>query len=214
MAKNEYEKAAEQGHVKAQFALARLYQHHTSVGIDLNMALKWYTKAAEQEHAEAQYCLAQMYDLGNGPEQNKSLAVKWYSEAARQGHTESRFQLAQKYETGDGVTQDIQTAITWYQMAAEKGCIAAQNALWEIYKSLHKPDVSASKNVNTAHQMTNTSGLAAHQAGGADSHLSEDHKDKDKKENDGWGEFIEHGKKAGTTIKSAFGKFMDMMSMD
>ena len=214
MAKNEYEKAAKQGHVKAQFALARLYQHHTGVGIDLNMALKWYTKAAEQEHAEAQYCLAQMYDLGNGPEQNKSLAVKWYSEAARQGHTESRFQLAQKYETGDGVTQDIQTAITWYQMAAEKGCIAAQNALWEIYKSLHKPDVSASKNVNTAHRMANTSGLAAHQAGGADSHLSEDHKDKDKKENDGWGEFIEHGKKAGTTIKSAFGKFMDMMSMD
>ena len=43
-----YKKAAEMGHPKAQYRLAQLYEFGTGVNEDRNMAKYWYTKAANQ----------------------------------------------------------------------------------------------------------------------------------------------------------------------
>jgi tetratricopeptide (TPR) repeat protein len=49
-----YRKAAEQGHVSAQYNLGVMYGKGEGVTQDYAEALKWYRKAAEQGHAKAQ----------------------------------------------------------------------------------------------------------------------------------------------------------------
>ena len=52
-----YHKAAEKGHLNAQFLLGRIYHNgDDGLGVDKDEkeALKWYRKAAEQEHSIAQ----------------------------------------------------------------------------------------------------------------------------------------------------------------
>ena len=53
-----YRKAAEQGHVSAQYNLGYMYHSGKGVTQDYGEAVKWYRKAAEQGEAEAQYSLA------------------------------------------------------------------------------------------------------------------------------------------------------------
>lgn len=49
-----YTKAAEQGHISAQYILAMCYDNGDGVTEDKSEAVKWYTKAAEQGHTDAQ----------------------------------------------------------------------------------------------------------------------------------------------------------------
>jgi len=72
-------KAADQGHVDAQFHLARIYEGGM---YNYEEAVKWYVKAAEQGHIRAQTNLAQMYHKGNGVTQNCKEAFKWFGRAA------------------------------------------------------------------------------------------------------------------------------------
>ena len=48
-----FKKAAEQGHVKAQFELAKCYDIGFGVMSDMQQALFWYRKAAEKGHTDA-----------------------------------------------------------------------------------------------------------------------------------------------------------------
>ena len=59
-------KAAEQGHVDAQYNLGVCYNSGTGVPQDLALATLWYIKSAKQGHAEAQDRIAICYWLGNG----------------------------------------------------------------------------------------------------------------------------------------------------
>ena len=49
-----YRKAAEQGHVSAQFSLGFRYATGWGVPRDYREAMSWYRKAAEQGHVSAQ----------------------------------------------------------------------------------------------------------------------------------------------------------------
>ncbi len=72
-----YHKAAEQGHVGAQFAVATCYSDGTGFGQDDVAAARWYQKAAEQGHAEAQFALGAAYAEGIGIPQSFLLAHMW-----------------------------------------------------------------------------------------------------------------------------------------
>lgn len=73
-----YEKAAEQGHAPARFALALLYDTGRGVRPDYEKAVELYTLAAEAGHAPAQHNLALMYAAGRGVEPDLDLARDWY----------------------------------------------------------------------------------------------------------------------------------------
>ena len=59
-------KAAEKGHKKAQYRLARCYDKGHGVEEDNKTAFTWYEKAARQEHAKSQYQMARYYLKGKG----------------------------------------------------------------------------------------------------------------------------------------------------
>ena len=113
-----YRKAAEQGHVSAQFNLAVSYDTGSGVAQDIREAAKWYGLAAQQGHGGAQYNLAMYYIHGQGVSADRQKASEWLEKAAEQGLPEAQFQvlhvsanegdqhsqhvLAKCYETGYG----------------------------------------------------------------------------------------------------------------
>jgi len=83
-----YTKAAEQGHIQAQYFLGKLYNFGDGIEVrqDFKLAVYWLTKAAEQGHIQAQYLLGHMYEYDDEPPQDYKLAFFWYTKAAEQNH--------------------------------------------------------------------------------------------------------------------------------
>ena len=110
---------AEQGNLRAQVSLGRMYHGGHGVPQDYQEALKWFRKAAEQADAQAQSMLGGMYANGLGISQDYQEAVKWYRKAAQQGNINAQNNLGRIYANGKrGVPQDFVRAHTWYTVAA------------------------------------------------------------------------------------------------
>lgn len=129
-AKKWYRKAAERGHVEAQYMLGRY------CGSD-GEAVKWYRKAADQGHAEAQFMLGGCYKVGLcGVRRDCAEAVKWWRKAAVQGHAKAQSWLGSAYLFGDdfypGVQRDSAEASKWLRRAAEQGDEDAQDLIDSI----------------------------------------------------------------------------------
>jgi TPR repeat protein len=109
-------KAANKGHVYAQYRVGLMY--YTGAGIEKNNkeALKWLMKSAQQGNNEAQLVLADMY-LG---EQNYMEAFKWIIKSAQQGNKNAQYTLANMYYRGVGVKQNFQEAINWYRRSQNR----------------------------------------------------------------------------------------------
>ena len=156
-----FKKAADAGHVDAQFAMARSYESS-----ELDTAALWYQKAAALGHADAQIALGQLYQFGQVVDQDRDIALTWYARAAEQGHATAHFALAallqddseliindsfskaaagghpeaqrrmgDRYAQGIGIAQNWFEACRWYALAAEQGNASAQSALAACYGS-------------------------------------------------------------------------------
>lgn len=113
-------RAAEQGHVEAQFLLASLFERGGGVNKDKKQAIAWYRKAAEAGHLRA------MHNLGvllaeHGSDRDYREAAVWFARAGARGVADSQYNLAALYERGLGVSRDKQKAYFWYSAAAESG---------------------------------------------------------------------------------------------
>ncbi len=117
---------AEDGDVKAQFALARAYATGQGFTADQQSALRWYRAAAGQELAVAQYLLGSHYERGLGVARDGEAAVDWYAKAAAGGNARAMHNLAVAYAQGHHVEQDLQLGVHWFQEAAELGLTDAQ----------------------------------------------------------------------------------------
>ena len=114
-------KAAEQGHVEAQYQLGCqgcftfrsfhdvsgrfLYEENTLAPIEPAEGIAWLRKAAEQGHVEAQFALGNICQSGvfgtfeDRPEEGKAEAIKWFRKAAEQGHYQAPEYLRRMEET-------------------------------------------------------------------------------------------------------------------
>ena len=135
-----FRKAAEYGHVDAQFHLGACYRDGDGVGRDYKEAVKWFRKAAEQGHVDAQFFLGACYSDGNGVDEDYKEAVKWFRKAAERGHTDAQFHLGACYRDGHGVDRDYEEALRWFRKAADQGSARAINAIGKRY--LHGQGVS------------------------------------------------------------------------
>ena len=77
--------AAEKGHKKAQYRLARCYAKGHGVTENDAVAFQWYSKSAAQGYAKAQYRLGRCYLKGNGVAANQAKAREWLVKAVRNG---------------------------------------------------------------------------------------------------------------------------------
>jgi TPR repeat protein len=124
-----YRKSAEQGHAKAQSALASMYQYGHGVRKSLKRAFYWYQKSADQGCDSAQASLADLYRYGEGVTQDSEQAMLLYRKAADQGAKEYQLKLA------DALVDDApHEAAHWYRLAAESNDAEAQFKLAELYE--------------------------------------------------------------------------------
>ena len=93
-------RAAEQGHIGAQYFLGAELATGENVRKNLREAASWYRRAAKQNHGEAQYNLAMMYWAGEGLPRSASAARKWLERAARLDDLLALRALAEAYESG------------------------------------------------------------------------------------------------------------------
>lgn len=70
--------SAEQGYIRAQTELARMYKNADHVEQDLNKMLAWYRRAAEAGDVGAQLFVADAYAFGHGAEVDLIEAYMWY----------------------------------------------------------------------------------------------------------------------------------------
>ncbi|KAG0232418.1 hypothetical protein BGW42_008209 [Actinomortierella wolfii] len=133
-----YNRAAEQGHVEAQYIVGDRF--YTGQGTTQNYAeaVTWFRKAAEQKHANAQYRLGCMLRDGQGVEQNYDDAAKWLLRATEQGHAEARQSVKKLYEKGYGLPRDLQKAVHWYREVAAGGGSDVQQQLKKLVNPLKK----------------------------------------------------------------------------
>ena len=87
---NELKPSAQNGDVKAQFNLAKIYSSRKTSSQDQNEAIKWYTKAAEQKHAFSQYTLGQIYAQEQNMSKSYVQSYAWYNLALSQGNETAR----------------------------------------------------------------------------------------------------------------------------
>lgn len=129
-----YVRAANDGNLKAQLALAYMYETGQQVDQDKQAAVKWYKKAAAQGDVQAMISLALLYEAGEGMAKDLAAAANWYRQAAEAGNADAQQTVAYLYETGEGVTKDMSEAARWYEKAAGQGKVAAQNNLGRLYQ--------------------------------------------------------------------------------
>jgi len=114
---NAFKSLAENGDVRAQFALGFCYYSGTGVAKDDIEAIKWYRMAAEQGNEESQYAIGYCYENGTGVAKDNVEAVKWYRKAADQGQADAQARLAYSLITGEGGKQNLIEAYALLNLA-------------------------------------------------------------------------------------------------
>jgi TPR repeat protein len=128
-----YLKAAQKGHVGAQYNLGDMYYYGDGVQQSYAEAFYWFEKAAYQGDADALYNLGIMYDNGYGVRKSFSEAARWYLKAAKKGHVGAQYNLGDMYFYGEGVQQSNSDSFYWTEKAAYQGFAKGQTALGLMY---------------------------------------------------------------------------------
>lgn len=124
-----YRKAAEQGHVIAQYNMGILCATGNGLARDPGAAVEWWRMAAMQGHAEAQFNLGLFYAEGTGVNQDPSEAVKWWGMAAKQGLAAAQFNLGLMYMKGEGIDENQEEAVRLWRLSANQGFTQAITVL-------------------------------------------------------------------------------------
>ena len=120
-----YRKAADQGHVRAQFDLGLRYEHgQACAGSGAGAGV--VPPRGEQDYAPAQYMQGVLHDRDDGPAPDSQQACACYCRAAAQGHSLAQFALGLRHDNGQDVPQDYAAAWDWYALAARQGHARAQ----------------------------------------------------------------------------------------
>jgi TPR repeat protein len=122
-AENWYQKATDQGYLRAEAYLGKLYiwgiGGTRSVGADPDRGMKILLIAAKAGNREAQCYLGVNYEQGVGVAIDEAEAIKWYRLAAEQGDEYAASDLGYRYATGKGVPKDPLEAYVWLMIAGE-----------------------------------------------------------------------------------------------
>ena len=134
------QKAASQGHVKAQTTLGQLYEREACASdgpcfSDLGeKAMESWRKAAAKGDVEAHYLLGRAHYRGDIVTEDDSVAAQWYASAAEKGHVEAMENLGYLYLFGYGVSEDKTRAFELLHQAARKGSTRGKLGLGHLYR--------------------------------------------------------------------------------
>ncbi len=131
-----YEKAAAQGDMEAEYALALAYlRGDEGVAKDGAKAASYFQKVDAHDwdlddaddrslvgsQIEAKYRLGLIYREGTGVKKDLAEAARWFALGARSRSGQGCYLLGQAYENGEGVPKDKRQAYFWYAMSVQDG---------------------------------------------------------------------------------------------
>lgn len=122
-------RAAEAGHMEAQFLCGHMYQHGIAAEENCKTALAWYKRSAKQGFLRAQMACAAMYEEGRGTEIDLKRALSWYELAAKQGDVGAQLKCGRMYHSGRAETRNPKKARYWLEIAAGNGSEEASRML-------------------------------------------------------------------------------------
>jgi len=120
-----YEKAAESGHVAAQYNVADMCLARR----DYDAALSWFSKAAASGDPDASFNIALLHQRGLGVARDDAEALRWFVLAAEAGSARAMYDVGLAYLQGRGVDSDPEAARTWMARAAGAGVSDAREVL-------------------------------------------------------------------------------------
>lgn len=125
-----HKKAAEQGHVNAEFALGLYYL----LGKDQmqqtqEIVNKWGLGHNPGENVDPAFELAVIQFFAVKVGADDDLAFAWLKKAAEQNHAEANYWLGQCYLNSIGTAQDYESAFGCFRIAAEQGIAESQYPL-------------------------------------------------------------------------------------
>lgn len=129
-----FEKAAQNGNLSAQKALADIYREGV-LGVPQNPALafKWMMAAANQQDAEAMYWVGMFHYNGTGTPKNDAKAFAYTLKAAEAEYVKAMLAVGLFYAGGVGIDRDTEQGFAWYFKAAERHNVFAQMAISLYY---------------------------------------------------------------------------------
>lgn len=126
-------KAAEKGHLEAQYRLGSFNYSGEVSPKNLKEAFYWFRKAAEGGHPKAQGTVGEMYSFGIYVDKDYDEAFHWFTKGADQGDNLSLFSIAGLYHFGKGVEKDETKELKYLKLAYHQGYRDAQASLAHIY---------------------------------------------------------------------------------
>lgn len=129
-----FAKAAEQGHVQAQYNIGISFLTARGISSNFEKYIEWMAKAAKHGHAEAQMSLGNYYfTISFSDKSAGEKSGNWYLKAAEQGHARAQYVLGKRYKDGDA--QSYLAAQKWLLKAATQGYAPAQSTLGYFYQN-------------------------------------------------------------------------------
>ena len=129
-------KAAEGGHVAAQFMLGLFYKCEVGTPIDYVKAFYWFNLAAENGYEQAFSHIGRFYRDGRVVAKNYETALNWFEKAIpskdKNVRSEALFDYGYMYLEGYGVKKNKNKAIDYLKQSKELGCLNAIKKLEEL----------------------------------------------------------------------------------
>lgn len=142
-----FKKAAQRGHARAQVGVGMGYVMGRGVEQDASKAAYWWGLSAMQGNRVAQNNLGVLYRKGQGVPQDYAEALRLCSESAMQDYPMGQYSLGILYKEGLGVVKDEIEAYAWWALAANNDNKKAQNALTAVVDEL-KQDRQKMEQIN------------------------------------------------------------------
>jgi hypothetical protein len=123
---------AEDGEIRAQWRLARLYHSGRLLPKDDEKAFYWWLRAAQQGDAASQCACGHCYDWGIGVRRDLDEAMNWFYKSAQQGYAPSMYSYGLACKSGRGVAKSIPLAVYWLTRAVDEGYEPAKARLEKL----------------------------------------------------------------------------------
>lgn len=131
-----YAKAAELGHVTANFVMGREYLAGENLGLDFDKAYQHLKYAADNGMEFAIASIGELYMEGKGVEKDPAEGFRWYVKAAESENPVCFAELGECYEEGKGTPIDLEKALELYDSALNAGFEPVREALNRVRVAL------------------------------------------------------------------------------
>lgn len=156
-----FERAAQSGHLEAQYEFGvLLYLGHGSPR-NYMKAIGWIKKAAYRGHIKAQLSLGMIYLNGRGTALNNGKGIFWLEKSAQGGSEIAQYKLTRVYFLGNGAPRSYMEAYKWGILAKAQGVFVdeVEAILNEIEKRLPPSKIIEAQHEATRYHRFSTKNL-------------------------------------------------------